>query len=182
MPPSVIRNENITGTNNTLDAKNNSLLHAVPVGHKPSKCWTKNAAVCWHRTRCKASRDEGEAYVDSPGNVSLRAHGGWTACRRCRSWRSARPSGWSGASWACAGAWRCSYSGGTWAYWWLGVRPRLQGGQRNKHGGKNKNTRLTCRCTEATQVQFVLQSSLAEREWKRNKITILKPTFIPQIL
>lgn len=72
------------------------------------------------------------AYANSPGNVSLHAHGGWTACRRCRSWKSAHLSGWSDASWVCDGAWRCSYSGGTWAYWGLGVRTRLRREKKNR--------------------------------------------------
>lgn len=52
-----------------------------------------------------------------PGNVSWRVLGEWTASRRCRSWRNARPSGWSSVSLVFAGAWQCSYSGDTSAYW-----------------------------------------------------------------
>lgn len=116
--------------------------------------WHKMVDV--HHVVVKESRGSC-AYVDSPGNVSLRAHGGWTACHRCHSWRSVRLSGWSGASWACADAWRCSYSGGTWAYWWLGVRPRLE---------RDRNTRadLATRCDwtlytiKDGQLWFVLTS------------------------
>lgn len=53
-----------------------------------------------------------------PGNVSWRALCEWTACRRCRSWRSERPSGWSGVSLVFVGAWQCSYSGDISAYLW----------------------------------------------------------------
>lgn len=116
-------------------------LEHIAARHKPWG-WTERCSV-WHKMvgvhHVVVTERRGScAYVDSPGNVALRAHGGWTACHRCHSWRSVRPSGWSGASWACAGAWRCSYSGGTWAYWWLGVRPRLD---------RDRNTRpdlVTC--------------------------------------
>lgn len=101
--------------------------------------WQKMLGV--HHMEVKERR-RSCAYMNSPGNVSLRAHGGWTACHRCHSWRSARPSEWSGASWACAGAWQCSYSGGTWAYWGLGVRTRLDR-DRKGHGDRNKKVRFS---------------------------------------
>lgn len=111
----------------------NILLHSLPWAES-CQTWGgvqrceggQSAAVFGRIWRVVKERRGSCAYANSPGNVSLRARGGWTACHRCRSWRSARPSGWSGASWACAGAWRCSYSGGTWAYWGPGERTRLE--------------------------------------------------------
>lgn len=61
-----------------------------------------------------------------PGNVSWRALCEWTASRRCRSWRSERPSGWSGVSLVFVGAWQCSYSGDISAYLWRFQMLRLK--------------------------------------------------------
>lgn len=50
---------------------------AVPAGHEPSDQSAGQKRCCvLAQDEVQASRDEGEAYVDSPGNVSLRAHGG----------------------------------------------------------------------------------------------------------
>lgn len=122
-------------------SQNVLLLHSLPL----SKSYqTQNT-----RWRCtsRGSARGSSAYANSPGNVSLHAHGGWTACRRCRSWKSAHLSGWSDASWVCDGAWRCSYSGGTWAYWGLGVRTRLRREKNRKHADAQEGQQETTFCS-----------------------------------
>lgn len=121
--------------------------------HKVEVHWCEGAAKtlwCLPEIGGRTSRGSARgssAYANSPGNVSLHAHGGWTACRRCRSWKSAHLSGWSDASWVCDGAWRCSYSGGTWAYWGLGVRTRLRREKNRKHADAQEGQQETTFCS-----------------------------------
>lgn len=78
-----------------------------------------------------------------PGNVSWRALCEWTASRRCRSWRSERPSGWSGVSLVFVGAWQCSYSGDISAYLWRFQMLRLKETTRTQ-----SDSQQFCRCKQ----------------------------------